>query len=233
MKYRIDYFGFVYIWHDRKRQKFVIGSHMGDKDDGYVTSTGHAKRAFSKRPEDFRRRILEWVSEDNKKLLWSLEQKWLNLIKDEELGIRYYNLKKVARGGSIRKGHKNNPIHCQRISESHIGLTHSEETKRKISQNLCGERNPMFGKKRPDITSFNLSREYKTGWKHTEDSLNKMRKPKPKGFGEQISKALKGKPKSEEHKQKLSLAKKGKSNPKVAIANKGKIPWNKGLKKCC
>jgi hypothetical protein len=90
--------GFVYIWHDKKRNKFCIGSHVGTLDDGYVTSTGHMKRAFKQRPHTFKRRILS--THDNTFALREAEQRWLSMIKDSELGIRYYNLKKTASGGN-------------------------------------------------------------------------------------------------------------------------------------
>lgn len=48
--------------------------------------------------------------------------------------------------------------------------------------------------------------------------ISKANKNIPKNHGNKISEALKGKPKSEEHKQKLSNA------------GKGNIPWNKGKK---
>jgi hypothetical protein len=54
----------------------------------------------------------------------------------------------------------------------------------------------------------------------SEETKQKMRKPKHSFFGAKISKALKGKPKSEAHKKSLSEA------------GKGNIPWNKGLKDC-
>lgn len=93
-------FGFVYIWRDKYRKKFCIGSHYGQLDDGYVTSTGYMMRAYQKRPEDFRRRILYFLVEDNKKLLLQREQYFLNFITEEELGKKYYNLKKHAAGGN-------------------------------------------------------------------------------------------------------------------------------------
>ena len=52
----------------------------------------------------------------------------------------------------------------------------------------------------------------------SEETKRKMRKPKPEGHGENVSKALKGKPKSPEHRKALS------------DAGKGNIPWNKGKK---
>ncbi len=95
-------FGFVYIWRDRYRKKFCVGSHYGQLDDGYITSTGYMIRAYNKRPQDFRRRILFLLTEDNKKLLLEKEQYFLNFIRSEELGKKYYNLKKHASGGNGR-----------------------------------------------------------------------------------------------------------------------------------
>ena len=51
----------------------------------------------------------------------------------------------------------------------------------------------------------------------TEEVRQRMRKPKHKGFGEKISRALKGKPKSEAHKAAM-----------VTSWKAGNIPWNKG-----
>jgi hypothetical protein len=59
------------------------------------------KRAYNKNPTDFRRRILTYCLENDKQILLNEEEKWLNMIKPEELGVKYYNLKKVAAGGNI------------------------------------------------------------------------------------------------------------------------------------
>ena len=103
------YYGFVYLWFDVVRRKFCIGSHYGSLDDGYVTSTGHMMKAFKKRPETFHRKILSFCFKPDKLALQKMEQEWLNLIKDEELGKKYYNLKKLAAGGngSANKGNSN------------------------------------------------------------------------------------------------------------------------------
>jgi hypothetical protein len=97
-------FGFVYIWFDRKRRKYCVGSHQGDPDDGYVTSTGWMMRAYRKRPEDFKRRIIAYCFIDDLKELRALEQRWLQMIKPCELGERYYNYKRVATGGNLYEG---------------------------------------------------------------------------------------------------------------------------------
>ena len=94
--------GFVYIWFDRKRKLFYVGSHMGNPDDGYVGSNVRLMRAYKARPETFRRRILEMYTDIANKELREREGVWLSKIKPEELhGRKYYNEKKVAFGGDI------------------------------------------------------------------------------------------------------------------------------------
>lgn len=92
-------YGFVYIWMDVKKKMFYIGSHAGSLDDGYVGSNIRLKRAYKKRPKDFKRRILAFCHEQSKEKLHKEEQKWLMMIKVEELNVKYYNLKRVAAGG--------------------------------------------------------------------------------------------------------------------------------------
>jgi len=94
-----QYFGFVYLWRDRKRKRYYIGSHRGRIDDGYISSSIWMRRTYHRRPEDFKRRILVYCFEESKKALHALEQVWLDKIKNDELGKRYFNLKKAARGG--------------------------------------------------------------------------------------------------------------------------------------
>lgn len=96
----MQYFGFIYIWFDTIKRKFCVGSHYGKIDDGYVTSTGYMMRAYKKRPETFKRKILEYVLTDDKVEIFKQEQKWLDKIKDEELTTKYYNFKKAAAGGN-------------------------------------------------------------------------------------------------------------------------------------
>lgn len=120
--YLVDYYGFVYIWRDNLKNKYYIGSHLGPTTDSYVGSNKWLKAAFKKRPHTFKRRILTYLSIDqgdtssNLKKLHELEQLWLNLIDDSELSTslnvtactnRYYNMKKIAAGGS-HKGHTKN-----------------------------------------------------------------------------------------------------------------------------
>lgn len=97
-------YGFVYLWFDRHRQRFYIGSHHGREDDGYIGSSLRLCRAYKKRPGDFRRRILQRIYEDDPALTRHAETTWLQLIQPSELGVRYYNLKRVAFGGNVMEG---------------------------------------------------------------------------------------------------------------------------------
>ena len=115
LKYKQDYFGFVYLWYDKFKDKICIGSHFGSLQDGYTTSTGHCKFAIKKRPKDFERIILYFHKENNRKTLLKEEQKFLNCIPTELFGEFTYNLKKYAEGGNA------------------VNYRPSEETKRKIS----------------------------------------------------------------------------------------------------
>ena len=54
-------YGFVYIWRDKKHNRFYIGSHWGTIDDGYVCSSTWMKRSYLRRPGDFKRKIISMV----------------------------------------------------------------------------------------------------------------------------------------------------------------------------
>lgn len=88
--------GFVYIWYDRARTKFYIGSHAGSLNDGYVCSSTWMKRAYNKRPQDFRRKILFYSESITRDSLLKEEARWLNMIKKTELKTRYYNIIRSA-----------------------------------------------------------------------------------------------------------------------------------------
>lgn len=86
-----DQYGFVYLWRDKEKNRYYVGSHWGREDDGYVCSSSWMKSSYKNRRSDFKRRILQRVF-SSKRHLRLIEQKWLLMIKPEELGKRYYNL---------------------------------------------------------------------------------------------------------------------------------------------
>jgi len=87
----MEKYGFVYIWYDRKRKMYYIGSHWGTEDDGYICSSNRMRDAHRRRPDDFKRRIIAKVNSSKSDLL-KKEYEYLSLIESEELGKKYYNL---------------------------------------------------------------------------------------------------------------------------------------------
>jgi hypothetical protein len=84
-------YGFVYIWFDKKKKRYYIGSHWGTEDDGYICSSDWMLNSKKRRPEDFKRRVISKIY-TNRQDLFLKEQEWINLIKPEEISKRYYNL---------------------------------------------------------------------------------------------------------------------------------------------
>ena len=129
MKYLKDYFGFVYIWYDTKHSKFIIGSHLGNLEDGYTTSTGgkHVQRIFKKRPETLKRKILEYCTENSVEILHKLEQKWLDLRPDIAINSNYYNQKQWAKGGIDKT--------VYRFKPDYWIMKHKQRQKQLVEQN--------------------------------------------------------------------------------------------------
>lgn len=72
---------------------FYIGKHLGSINDGYISSSQMMLKDYRKNPEHFKRRILQYFIDPTGSLSLEKECQWLSLIKEEELGIKYYNLK--------------------------------------------------------------------------------------------------------------------------------------------
>ena len=137
----MEKYGFVYIWFDRKHKRYYIGAHWGSENDGYICSSSWMMKAYKRRPEDFKRRILEKVY-SNRKNTFIAEEKYLDAIKPEEFGKRYYNLrnikghwstdenKRLSINEKISLSHKNDPD----WGKWSKGKKVSEETKQKIRE---------------------------------------------------------------------------------------------------
>lgn len=151
----MEKYGFVYVWRDRKHNRYYVGRHWGTEEDGYVCSSRIMVQSYHKRPQDFKRRIVSRVYEKNQ--LIAEEQRWLDMIKPEECGKRYYNCTLKATTPSMR-GRKHSEETKRKISETQkgrvlsektkerlrqlkLGKTLSEETKKKIRQNSSAARN--------------------------------------------------------------------------------------------
>lgn len=143
----MEKYGFVYIWFDRHRKMYYIGSHWGTENDGYICSSNRMRDAYRRRPNDFKRRILKTNINDRKETLIE-EHIWLSKIEQENLGKKYYNLRQhlwghwstdknslMTVGEKISKANKGD----FRRSEWMKNRTVTEETKEKIRQANLGK----------------------------------------------------------------------------------------------
>lgn len=84
-------YGVVYCYRDRKHERLYIGCHWGYEGDGYICSSTWMRNAYRRRPQDFERHVIAVIKTNRADLLLE-EQKWLQMIKPEEFGKRFYNL---------------------------------------------------------------------------------------------------------------------------------------------
>lgn len=89
--------GFIYVWRDRKRNMYYVGCHWGTETDGYVCSSTWMRNAYSRRQEDFSRKIVSRICSSRNDLLIE-EYRWLQMISDDQLGKKFYNLTKHLNG---------------------------------------------------------------------------------------------------------------------------------------
>lgn len=171
--------GFIYIWFDRKHKRYYVGSHWGSENDGYICSSTWMLQAYKRRPQDFRRRILERY--DDQKLSNEIEHKWLQMIKPEELkGVRYYN------HHNYRFGHWSSNSDKltigEKISKARKGVPLTEEARQNVHKGI--------------VDSYAAGRV--SGMKGKTQSTKHA----------DYLKTRRGKPRSEETKRKISEAKK-------------------------
>ena len=179
----MEKYGFVYIWFDKKRKRFYIGSHWGNEDDGYICSSNWMRDAYRKRPEDFKRRVIARITTTRNDLLIE-EHRWLQMINPEELGKKFYNLTNHLNGHWFASDEERVLTVREKLKAAWVqrkakGWTHSEEARQKISKAMA---------KRGRHSGL-----YRTG------ALSEETKAK-------LSLAHTGKKLSEEHRKKLAIA---------------------------
>jgi hypothetical protein len=86
----MEKYGFVYLWRDKKHNRYYVGCHWGTVEDGYVCSSPWMKQAWRIRPQDFKRKILK--TNLPRIEMYAEEQRYLDMIKPAEIKHRYYNL---------------------------------------------------------------------------------------------------------------------------------------------
>lgn len=187
-------YGFVYIWYDRYRKIYYIGSHWGNENDGYICSSNRMRDAYRRRPNDFKRRILKTNINDRKQTLIE-EHKWLQLIDENDLGKKYYNLRQHQWGHWSTDQNSLMTI-GEKISRSmkgkNLGKIISDEVKTKISKANLGKKRTKEAKQKMSMIRIGTP-----GPKISDSGKEKLRKINT------------GKKLSEETKKKISMSKKG------------------------
>lgn len=191
-------YGYIYLVTDLRNNLKYVGQHKGVFDSNYLGSGLIISRLVKKYGEiNFQVEPLDYAF--NKQELDELEIKWIKEVNC--IFPKGYNLVEGGLGGDTWTGRHHTEEAKEKNRQAHLGLKHSEETKRKrvlhrnhkinCSCSWCkakrgefkGQGNPMFGK-----SGF-------LGKKHTQKTKDLMRQ-----------KAL-GKHKSEEHKRKIKESK--------------------------
>lgn len=128
MKHGIDYFGYIYQWTNVSNGKKYIGSHFGSVEDRYVGAGIDFYRAYKKNPELFSMIVLEFVRVNDKKLVLTTEEKWLDQIPDIKSDPNYYNLNNEAAGGFGYITRHHIEKRAATLKEKHVkfGLSESE-----------------------------------------------------------------------------------------------------------
>jgi len=223
----MEKYGFIYLWFDRRRKMYYIGSHWGTEDDGYICSSNRMRDAYRRRSRDFKRRILEKVTDRD--ILLDIEHKWLSLISEQELGKKYYNLRK-HKWGHWSTDENNRLTIRQKLSEA----------SKKLHQDPVYKEKYLLGRKNlPAQTKEHIE-------KRAAGNRGKKRSEEFKKYLSEINSGENnphyGKTLSEETKQKLRERMLGEKNPfygkkhpegkmkevgkKISATLKGRTPKN-------
>lgn len=199
----MEKYGFIYIWRDRKHKRYYVGCHWGNEDDGYVCSSVWMKNSYNRRKNDFKRRIVKKIY-TNKKDMFLEEQRYLDMIKDDEIKVRYYNLNKTW-SHWLSDENKNLSVR-EKISKNVKKALEPEEIRLKMSLAKKGKEGFFKGKK------------------HTEDTKKLFSEQRKGKIGPN-----KGKKFSEDHRRNLSESLKGNKPWNYGLKGKGICKaWNKG-----
>jgi len=211
----MEKYGFVYIWFDRKHKRYYVGSHWGTLEDGYICSSTWMRNAYKYRKEDFKRRIITKVISSKADLL-KKEYEYLSLIKEEELGKKYYNMTKHLNGHWFTEEERAKTL-SERISQKTKEAMNRPDVREKYLVGLAKRDN---GSSRPEVRE--KRRQSMIGKNVGKDNYKAVKASAEK---------RRGVPLSEEHKSKLkeTTAFKSLNNMKIKCAhcdfvgNKGNV----------
>ena len=124
-----------------------------------------------------------------------------------------------ARLSQVHKGHTVNDSTREKIRKANTGKHHSEETRRKLSENSAMHN-------RPEVVAKVKESLRKTQKERTEKRMKTMKERYPNGLKNtdeqkrKISESLKGRPKSEKHKQSMRHPKSEEHKERMRVAQR-------------
>jgi hypothetical protein len=192
--------GFIYQWTDKKTGLKYIGRHEGNISDGYIGSGTKFIAEYNIRPSDFEREIL-WSTDSSIEDLVAKEAELLSKILDEEL---YY--------GSNRKYY--NQV---RNSSGYTSVNNPMKTPEVVERMLLTRK----------IKGTNKNPWQATVEKYGYDEACKIQSRRK--LGNTHGSGNKGKPKSEEHKKKISSSSKSRNVRHKPTGRKPSIPYDEIL----
>jgi len=173
-------FGFIYEWTNLENGLKYIGRHEGLPDDGYIGSGPMFLQEYEKSPRIFARKILWKGYFESPDILEQIEEQFLSEISNEEL---YY--------GKNRKYYN--------VCRNSIGFTSTENPMK--NEEIVNKMKKTQKEKGLNNVWINTVEKY--GYEKACELSRERQKGNKNGSGN------KGKPKSAEHKRKISLNKKG------------------------
>lgn len=220
---------FVYRWTDHRHNKYYIGAHKGQPDDGYVCSSKVMLAEYRLRRNDFTRDILDifgtWQDALTYEcdLLVEVDAKNNPTYYNRSNGCRFYTALTEETKAKISRANKGRTPSAEarnKMSEKRkgqpsimLGKTHSEETKYKMSQRRKGR--PLHENQRIAIVEANRVREWSEESKLKISMANTGKEPWNRNVPHspevliKMSENRKGKgtaPKSEATKEKMRTA---------------------------
>lgn len=222
----IIHYGYVYMWFNKLHSKINIGArHKNLFKEDYLTSEPNVSRLIRSNPQDWEFSVLHFNQTKNEEETFRLGQQELNKFTIEDCGVRLFNTSLDIRHARILS-----PSTRSKISEAKINTVPSLETRQKISESKLGKSNGKLSEEAKKNISDGLKEKYardgtrkvseETKKKMSEAKLGKTKdcsflkgKPKSEETKAKISETLKGRKLTEEHKEKVRIAMKKLHDP--------------------
>ena len=177
---------------------------LPENDDGYMGSSNTLDEAMNKTPETFTKIIIDTFPTRE---IANANEQWLHETYDVARNPEFYNLCIAPMGFCM------------------AGRTHSDETRKKMSDSMLGEKHHYYGKKHSLETLEKMSKT-KKGKKRSTETRKKISAALSGENNNMYGKSL-----SPETRKKISAAKKGIPQPKITCPHCSKTGGSSTMKR--